>query len=190
MALATLTALASSPWAPVVASGVSALYGGIVGSRAQELQDEVIQGYREQRERAQRMARGQFTPSERQEIRSTARPQLQQVAGSVASRGLGSSPAGAAITAGAEQQVFLNAQRMAMAQESVINREAFAAATQMADEDEGFFQSLQSIFASMARLRELGQSADPASVQALMTALGAGKSQGYTRGVDSRGDEL
>ena len=179
MALATLTSLAASPWAPVGAAALSGIYGAIAPNRAKELQDKIIQGYDERRERAQRMARGQFTPDERSQIRTAAQPQLQQVAGSIASRGLGSSPAGAAIAAGAEQQVFRNAQQMAIAEESIVNREAFAATVQMADEDEGFFQSLQSIFASIHRLRELNQTPDPRSVQALLAALGA-KGKGTT----------
>ena len=55
-------------------SGVSALYGAIAPNRGRELQNEIVEGYRFLRKTAQRQARGQFTPSERSQIRSSAQP--------------------------------------------------------------------------------------------------------------------
>ena len=97
----------------------------------------------------------------RDRIRANAQPQLQQVSGSVASRGLGSSPAGAAITAGAEQAVFQNAQRQAMIQEQVVHREAFAAASAMANEDASFFEDLRALAAAYQQIHALGSQPDP-----------------------------
>lgn len=130
-------------------SGVSALYGAIAPNCGRELQNEIVEGYRSLRKTVQRQARGQFTPSERSAIRSSAQPHLQQVAGSVASRGLGSSPAGASIAA-AEQAVFSNAQQLAAAQEQIVNREAFLAASELVQRDAGFFEDLQAISATYA----------------------------------------
>ena len=192
MAFETVGALLASKWGPLVVqgglSGVSALYGAIAPNRGRELQNEVVEGYRELRQTAQRQARGQFTPAERSEIRSSARPQLQQVSGSVASRGLGSSPAGASIAAAAEQSVFSNAQQLAAAQEQIINREAFMAASELVQRDDGFFEDLQAISATYAQIRALGGQVDSA-VDAMVREY-LGLSEGYTRGVDSRGDDL
>ena len=189
---ASVGALLGAKYAPLVVNaglaGISALYGALGGNRARELQDSVLEGYAELRETAQRQARGQFTPNERTQMRANAQPQLQAVAGSVASRGLGSSPAGAQIAAGAEQAVFSNAQRLAMQQEMVVNREAWMAATELVNRDEGFFQDLQRIAASYAQLRQLGLSPDPEVDAAVRQAIGMG--EGYSRGTDSRGDDI
>lgn len=154
MAFETVGALLASKWGPLVVqgglSGVSSLYGAIAPNRGRELQTEVVEGYRELRKTAQRQARGQFTPGERSEIRSSAQPQLQQVAGSVASRGLGSSPVGASLAAAAEQAVFSNAQQLAAAQEQIVNREAFMAASELVQRDAGFFEDLKAISATYA----------------------------------------
>ena len=192
MALESVGALLASKWGPLVVqgglTGISALYGAIAPNRGKELQDEVVDGYRQLRQTAQRQARGQFTPSERSMMRANAQPQLQQVAGSIASRGLGSSPAGAQIAAGAEQAVFTNAQRLAAQQEMVVNREAFMAATELVQRDEGFFQDLQRIASAYAQLRELGLNPDPEVDAAVRQAIGM--SDGYSRGTDSRGDDI
>ena len=121
-------------------------------------------------------------------MRSAAQPQLQAVAGSVASRGLGSSPAGAAITAGAEQAVFSNAQRMAMQQELLVNREAFMSASELVQRDDGFFADLQRIAAAYAQLRAMGMTPSPEADAAVRQAIGM--SDGYSRGTDSRGDDI
>lgn len=192
MAFETVGALLASKWGPLAVqgglSGLAAIYGAISPNRARELQDEVIEGYRERRAVAQRQARGQFTPAERQDIRTAAQPQLQQVAGSVASRGLGSSPAGAAITSQAEQRVFTNAQQMAQAQQSIIDREAFDAASRMMQVDAGFFEDIQALASMYAQIRAHGGQVDPVIDQAVRGALGL--EGGYTRGVDSRGDDI
>ena len=191
MALASVGTFLAGKYGPLAVQGgltaASALYGAITPNRAQELQEEVLEGYRELRSTAQRQARGQFTTQEREQMRADAQPQLQKVAGSVASRGLGSSPAGAAITAGAEQAVFTNAQRQAMIQEQVVNREAFAAASQMANEDASFFEDLRAISAAYQQIRSLGGTPDPAWSESVERAVGL--REGY-RGVDSRGDDI
>lgn len=189
---ASIGALLAGKWGPLIVSGglsgVSSLYGALAPNRGRELQDEVIDGYREMRSTAQRQARGQFTPSERTQMREAAQPQLQAVAGSVASRGLGSSPAGAAIAAGAEQAVFANAQQMARRNEQIINREAWLAASEMAQRDEEFFADIQRLASAYQQLHALGLKPDPAIDSAVRQGLGL--SDGYTRGTDSRGDEL
>ena len=189
---ASVGALLAGKWGPLIVkgglTGVSALYGAISPNRGKELQDEIIEGYRELRSTAQRQARGQFTPTEREQMRTAAQPQLQQVAGSVASRGLGSSPAGAAITAGAEQAVFANAQRLAAHQEMVVSREGFMAASELAQRDASFFEDLQAISAAYTQIRALGGRIDPEVDDAMRQALGL--TDGYSRGTDSRGSDI
>ena len=162
---ASVGAFLASKWGPLAVNagltGISALYGAISPNRGKELQDEVVEGYRTLRQTAQRQARGQFTPSERTQMRANAQPQLQAVAGSVASRGLGSSPAGAAITASAEQAVFSNAQRLAAQQEMIVNQELFAMASELVPRDEGFFNALQRIAAGYAQIRAMGGQPNP-----------------------------
>lgn len=191
MALASVGALLGSKWGPLVVqgglTGVSALYGAIAPSKARELQEEVIDGYRDLRKTAQRQARGQFTPQENEQMRAAAQPQLQQVAGSVASRGLGSSPAGAAITAGAEQEVFQNAQRQAVVQEQIVNREAFAAASAMVEEDASFFEDIRALASAYQQIHASGGRVDPAIDAMVRKSIGL--DDGY-RGVDSRGDDI
>ena len=192
MAIESVGALLASKWGPVAVNagltGVSALYGLINPSHARTLQNEVFQGYSDLRKTAHRQARGQFTPSERTQMRANAQPQLQAVAGSVASRGLGSSPAGAAITAGAEQAVFTNAQRLAAQQELIVNRDAYAAAADLVQRDAGFFADLQGIAAAYAQIRAMGGQVPPELDEAVRQYVGIG--EGYSRGTDSRGDEL
>ena len=189
---ATVGSLLAGKYGPLIVSGGLSAVGGIYGminpNRGRELQEEVVNSYRQLRETAQRQARGQFTPSERTQMRAAAQPQLQQVAGSVASRGLGSSPAGAAITAGAEQAVFTNAQRLAAQQELIVNRDAFAAATDLVQRDDGFFQDLQGIAAAYAQIRAMGGQVPPELDAAVRQYVGIG--EGYTRGTDSRGEDI
>lgn len=191
MAFASVGTFLAGKYGPLAVqgglTGVSALYGAIGPNRAQELQEEVLEGYRELRSTAQRQARGKFTLQEREQMRATAQPQLQKVAGSVASRGLGSSPAGAAIAAGAEQEVFQNAQRQAMIQEQVVNREAFAAASAMANEDASFFEDLRALSAAYQQIHALGGIPDPAWVETAQRAVGV--RDGY-RSKDSWEEEL
>lgn len=189
---ASVGALLAGQYGPWIVQGGLAAIGGIYGAispnRGRELQDEVVQGYRQLRETSQRQARGQFTPAERSQIRANAQPQLQQVAGSIASRGLGSSPAGAQIAAGAEQAVFTNAQRLAAQQELIVNRDAYAAASDLVQRDAGFFQDLQGIAAAYAQIRAMGGQVPPELDEAVRQYVGIG--EGYSRGTDSRGDEL
>ena len=185
-------ALLASQYGPLVVQGglaaVGGIYGAIKPNRARELQEQVLEGYQQLRETSQRQARGQFTPAERTMMRADAQPQLQQVAGSVASRGLGSSPAGAAITAGAEQAVFTNAQRLAAQQQLIVNRDAFSAATHLAQNDEGFFQDLQAISSAYAQIRAMGGQVSPEVDNSVRQYLGL--DDGYHRGVDSRGEDI
>lgn len=176
MAFATVGSFLASQWGPVAvqagATGLSALYGAINPNRARELQNEVIQGYRDLRETAQRQARGEFSPQEREQIRAQAQPQLQQVAGSVASRGLGSSPAGAQIAATAEQQVFSNAQLRAQQNEHIVNRDAYQAAMSMANRDESFYEDIAGIARALQMIRQLGGTPDPKAIGGVASAFG------------------
>ena len=65
----------------------------------------------------------------------------------IASRGLGSSPAGASIAAEAEQ-------------EQIVNREAFLAASELVQRDAGFFEDLQAISTTYAQIRAMGGQVD------------------------------
>ena len=173
MAFGTLLA---SQYGPLVVqgglAGLSALKGAISPDHAKALQQEVIQGQRMRLDEVRRQARGQFTPQEREQHRAAAGPMLQQVAGSVASRGLGSSPAGAAITAGAEQQVFNQAQLRAQQQEHIVNRDAFDAAQSMANRDESFYEDLAGIARALQMIRQLGGTPDQAAVGGVAKAFG------------------
>ena len=168
-------------------TGIAALKDLIAPSRAKELEEEVLEGYSELRRTAQRQARGQFDPQEREQIRAAAQPQLQQVAGTIASRGLGSSPAGAQIAANAEQQVFSDAQLRAQQMEQVVNRDLFNMTQALINGDQSFLEDLQAISKSLFYLRERGAQPDQQEMDALNSVFGM---EGYTRGVDSRGDEL
>ena len=96
---------------------------------------------------------------------------MQQVAGSVASRGLGSSPAGASLAA-AEQAVFSNAQQLAAAQEQIVNREAFIAASELVQRDAGFFEDLKAISATYAQIRAMGGQVDTSVDATVLQYLG------------------
>lgn len=176
MAVGTVGALLSSQYAPLVINagigGVAALKDAISPNRAQELQQEVISGLRDLREVSQRQARGDFTPQEREQLRASAQPQLQQVAGTVASRGLGSSPAGAQIAAQAEQQVFSDAQSRAMQMEQIVNRDAFNIAESLAQRDASFYEDLAGIARAIQMIRSLGGEPNPQAMGGVGKAFG------------------
>ena len=168
-----VNALLTNPWVVQSAlTGTAALYSAINPNRAMELQNEVLEGYRQLRQDTARQARGQFTPAEGEQLRAAAQPELQRVSGTVASRGLGTSPAGAQILADAEQSVFSRAQQMATMQQHVVNREAFSVASSLANRDESFIEDLAGTARAIQRLRAMGAEPDPQAVGALESAFG------------------
>lgn len=86
------------------------LYNTIFPNKVKQIQMEVIDSMRDRRKRLVRMARGNFTPAERQDIRKGAEPGLNRLAGNLAQRGLGTSGAGAQVMAQAQVQPFTEAQ--------------------------------------------------------------------------------
>ena len=92
---------------PSIAGGV---YNAIFPDKVRAIQMEVIGGMQERRSRLMRMARGDFTGAERQEIEQGAEPGLNRLAGNVAQRGLGTSGAGAQVMADASILPFTQAQ--------------------------------------------------------------------------------
>ena len=176
MALSAVGAALGSQYGPLLIhgglTGLAALRGAIAPDRARQLQEEVLEGYQVRREAAQRQARGEFTPTEREGLRMAAQPALQRVAGSIASRGLGSSPAGAAIAAQAEQAVFSTAQQRAAQTEQIINRDAFNAATSLANRDSSFYEDLQGIARALQTIRGLKERPDQRAMDTLGSAFG------------------
>ena len=104
------------PWmVPLATSGVRALHNLIAPDRQAQILSEVLAGQTEFRNSLARRAFGHITPDEASDIREGGAAQVNAVAGNVASRGLGSSPAGADIVSEAQQQVFTQARREALA---------------------------------------------------------------------------
>ena len=103
------------PWMlnllPSAARGIHSL---IAPDRQTQIFTDVLAAQTEFRNMLARRAIGRFTPAEAQEIEAGGEKQVNAVAGNVASRGLGSSPAGAAVIADAQGQVYSQARREAM----------------------------------------------------------------------------
>ena len=56
--------------------------------------------------------------------------------------------------------MFSNAQQLAAAQEQIVNREAFLAASELVQRDAGFFEDLQAISTTYAQIRAMGGQVD------------------------------
>ena len=88
-------------------------YDYFTNRRLRELQEEVLDQQVQFNNDLARRARGKFTSTEIAQIRRDAAPQINAVAGNVAARGLGTSPAGAALVNEAIQAPFAAAQQAA-----------------------------------------------------------------------------
>ena len=90
------------------------LWKHINPDRRTELVNDVLTSQTQFRDILARQAYGNFTAAERQQIQAAAEPQVNQIAGNVAARGLGTSGAGAQIIAQAQQAPLQHAQQNAM----------------------------------------------------------------------------
>ena len=89
---------------------VGGLYNAIFPNKIKQIQMEVIDSMQDRRRRLARMARGDFTGAEREEIARGAEPGLNKLAGNIAQRGLGTSGAGAQVMAQAATEPYTQAQ--------------------------------------------------------------------------------
>ena len=99
-------------------------------------------------------------PAEMREIREGAEPQTNRVAGNVAQRGLGTSGAGAAVVAEAQQAPFDAAQEAAAQEVSRANETAFNLASLLIDSD-SFNEDLGAVVKNLTVLEDLLGDPDP-----------------------------
>ena len=104
------------PWmSNLLPTGVRALHNLIAPDRRSQIFTDVLAAQTEFRNTLARRAFGRLTPREVEDVQQQGAAQVNAVAGNVASRGLGSSPAGAQIIADAQGQVFSQARQEATA---------------------------------------------------------------------------
>ena len=142
---------------PVIRTAALSAAGGIYNlinpDRAREIQMSVLDSTTQYRDDLARKARGTFTPAETQQISAGAEPQVNRVAGNVASRGLAYSGAGGQIVAQAQQAPFTRAQTQAAAELPTINQQLFGMGSALAG-DASFFDDLAAISQSFAYLND------------------------------------
>ena len=169
------------------------LYNLIKPDRARELQMDVLKSQKILRDQLARQAFGGFTAAERQQIRRAASPEINKIAGDIATRGLGTSGAGAQIIAEAQQAPFLKAQQSATQALSGANK-ALLDATKPLIDDSSFFEDLLAISKELKEFKkpetktkpttnpttDKTSEALPASVQNALLQLNIGLgTQGY-----------
>lgn len=172
------------PWMtsllPTAARGI---HGLIAPDRQSQIFTDVLAAQTEFRNMLARRAMGKLTPREVEDIKQGGEAQVNAVAGNVASRGLGSSPAGAQVIADAQGQVFSQARQEAMAAlptyDTLISQQA---RTLMAS-DNSFNEDLSAI----VRLLQQELQEDPearndadfiATIKSIWEALGGPMPQG------------
>ena len=100
---------------PLAIKGAATLAGGVYNAfnpdEQKQIMLDVLADMRGNRAKLLRQARGKFTGQEREEIRAGAEPGLNQLAGNLAQRGLGTSGAGAQVMAQAQVQPYTQARR-------------------------------------------------------------------------------
>ena len=165
---------------PATITAGTAIAGGLYDlvnpNQARQIQRQVLDDAAAFQKGLLRQSRGRFTAQEREQIRRNSESQVNAVAGNVAQRGLGSSPAGAQIVANAQQAPFFAAQQAAT--------QAVPAATsivsQLAKSMQGnrqFHALLGSIAKSVSYLREsdtyspAGQADDDALIRKVIEIL-------------------
>ena len=117
---------------------------------------QVLEDQKNFRRMLSRQSRGIFTGSEREAIARGAEPQVNRIAGGVASRGLGGSGAGAQVIAEAQQAPFLQAQDSATQALSNANRQAFDMASQLISDD-SFFNDMSKLVSDLTELDALNK---------------------------------
>ena len=99
---------------PLASFGVKQIGNLIAPNRQGEIIQSVLQSQIDFRDQIARRAFGRLTPRDHQQLQMQAEPQVNAIAGNVASRGLGSSPAGAAIVGDAQAQAYSQARQEAL----------------------------------------------------------------------------
>ena len=159
-------------------TGVRAIKNFIAPDRQMQIFTDVLAAQTEFRNTLARRAFGQLTPREVEEVQAQGENQVNAVAANVASRGLGSSPAGAEIIAGAQGQVFSQAREEAISALPTYDTMIAQGARQLMASDNSFNEDLSAIVRLLtAELNEDPEARnDPdliASVQAIWEALGS-----------------
>ena len=144
---------------PFIAGGVGALYETLFPNKAKEIQLQVLEDQKSFRRLLSRQARGVFSGAERENIARAAEPMVNQVAGNVAARGLGSSPAGAQIVARAQQEPYHAIQQGAQAALPAANLQSFQMASLLVTDD-SFYEDLGATVQNFLTLSELGDDPD------------------------------
>ena len=149
----TLTTLAT--WAaqnPEISIPVATTaYRFFFPDKQKELMNEVLESQTNFRDMLARHAYGNFTATEREQIQAAAEPQVNQIAGGVAARGLGTSGAGAQVIAQAQQAPIQQAQRNALQALPAADANLLQA-TQLLD-DGSFMEDITAIAGLLAKKR-------------------------------------
>lgn len=162
-----------------------AIYRKLVPDRAREIQKEVLEEQLGFARRLERMSRGVFTEAERKGIAAASEPQLNMLQGSLGSRGLGRSPAGAQIMVEAKQRPFLAMQQAALG--AVPGAFGAAAGTAGSMPQDSFFDDLAAISQNLVMLQGLNQMNDPLVRDATKALYGGAfidPMQGYSQTTD------
>ena len=142
---------------PVVQTVGLSLAGGIYDlinpDEQRQIQRQVLDDAAAFQRGLLRQSRGRFTAQEREAIRRNSEAQVNAVAGNVAQRGLGTSPAGAAIVAQAQQAPYFAATQQAASQIPAVTSMVSQLAQSMGGNRQ-FHQLLGSIGKSLSYLRE------------------------------------
>lgn len=150
----------------------------IAPDRQAQIFTDVLAAQTEFRNALARRAFGRLTPREAQDVQEQGQAQVNAVAANVASRGLGSSPAGAQIIADAQAQVFSQARREATAALPAYDNLIASQARTLMASDNSFNEDLSAI----VRLLHQELQEDPEArndtdfisvVQAIWEALGS-----------------
>lgn len=140
------------PWMiPLLTSGASAIYRSLNPSRAMQIRDKVLNSQLEMRDMIARRAFGPLTPQDVADIREGGEAHVQAVAGNVASRGLGTSPAGAQVVSEAQQNVFAQARREAQSQLPILDNQVLASANAQLMNDSSFVEDLGQVASLIAQ---------------------------------------
>ena len=161
-----------------ISTGARAIYNLIAPDRKAQIFTDVLAAQTEFRNTLARRAFGHLTPREVEEVEQQGNAQVNAVAANVASRGLGSSPAGAETIANAQGQVFSQARQEALSALPAYDTLIAQGARQLMASDNSFNEDLTAIVRLLtAELNEDPEARnDPdliASVQAIWEALGS-----------------
>lgn len=176
-------------------SAAGSIYNTIKPDEAQEIQKSVLRDMQARRLKLQRQARGKFTGAEREDIMRAAEPGLNQLAGNLAQRGLGTSPAGGQILGAASVEPFTSARQFAEGELGRANAQALDA-SQLLAADDSFFDDIEGIAQGYFELEGLGADSEDGllnSVLAMLNQAGMGagnitNDQGVAPGGHGRGE--